>query len=53
MRDHKGVPLNIETIRLSFELRRIWKLATKKVFELRNPITGKTTEFPSLKCPRT
>ena len=43
MRDHKGVPLNIETIRLSFELRSIWKVATKRVFEVRNPITGETT----------
>ena len=42
MRLHEGVPLNIETIRLSFELRSIWKVATKRVFEVRNPITGET-----------
>src|SRR5271157_5611331 len=32
MRDHKGVPLNIETIRLAFEVR--------------NPSTGETTNIP-------
>jgi intracellular multiplication protein IcmO len=42
MRDHKGVPLNIDTVRRSFELRSIWKVATKRVFEVRNPITGET-----------
>ena len=44
VRDHKGVPLN--TIRLSFELRSIWKVATRRVFEVRNPITGETTDIP-------
>ena len=51
MRDHKGVPLNIETIRLSFELRSIWKVATKRVFEVRNPITGETTDIPVPEMP--
>ena len=36
MRDHKGLALNIETIRLAFELRCIWKVAMKRVFEVRN-----------------
>ena len=26
MREHKGAPLNIDTVRLSFELRSFWKL---------------------------
>ncbi len=51
MRDHKGVPLNIETIRLSFELRSIWKVATKRVFEVRNPMTGETTDIPVPEMP--
>jgi intracellular multiplication protein IcmO len=46
MRDHKAVPLNIETIRLAFELRCIWKVAMKRVFEVRNPATGETTDIP-------
>jgi len=46
MRDHKGVPLNIETIRLAFELRCIWKVAMKRAFEVRNPSTGETTDIP-------
>jgi intracellular multiplication protein IcmO len=45
MRDHKGVPLNIETIRLSFELRCIWKVATKRLFEVRDPATGEGTDI--------
>ena len=40
MRDHKGVALNIDTIRSSFELRCIWKIAMKKTFEVRDPATG-------------
>jgi intracellular multiplication protein IcmO len=46
MRDHKGVPLNIETIRLAFELRCIWKVAMKRAFEVRNPATGEKTDIP-------
>ena len=46
MRDHKGAPLNIETIRLAFELRCIWKVAMKRAFEVRNPSTGETTDIP-------
>ena len=37
LRDHKGVPLNIETIRLAIELRWIWKLAMEESVLLRNP----------------
>lgn len=40
MRDHKGVSLNIDTIRQSFELRCIWKVVVKKVFEVRDPASG-------------
>jgi intracellular multiplication protein IcmO len=29
MRDHKGVLLNIDTVRLSFELRSTWKVANE------------------------
>ena len=46
MRDHKGLALNIETIRLAFELRCIWKVAMKRVFEVRNAATGETTDIP-------
>jgi intracellular multiplication protein IcmO len=51
MRDHRGVPLNIETIRLAFELRCIWKVAIKRVFEIRNPVTGETTDIPVGEMP--
>ena len=51
MRDHKGVLLNIDTVRLSFELRSIWKVATKRVFEVRNPITGEITDIPVPEMP--
>jgi len=45
MRDNKGVSLNIETIRQSFELRCIWKVAVNRVFELRDPVTGETQDI--------
>ena len=51
VRDHKGVPLNIDTVRLSFELRSIWKVATKRVFEVRNPITDEMTDIPVPEMP--
>jgi intracellular multiplication protein IcmO len=51
MRDHKGVPLNIDTIRLSFELRSIWKVVTKPMFEIRNALTGETTDIPAPEMP--
>ena len=51
MRDHKGVLLNIDTVRLSFELRSIWKVATKRVFEVRNPITDEMTDIPVPEMP--
>ena len=44
MRDHKGIALNIDTIRLSFELRCIWKVVVKKAFELRDPVSGETRD---------
>ena len=43
LRDHKGVPLNIEVIRFSIELRWIWKLAMEKIVLLRDPDTGNVT----------
>jgi intracellular multiplication protein IcmO len=51
VRDHKGVLLNIDTVRLSFELRSIWKVATKRVFEVRNAITDETTDIPVPEMP--
>jgi len=51
MRDHKGVLLNIDTVRLSFALRSIWKVATKRVFEVRNPITDEMTDIPVPEMP--
>jgi intracellular multiplication protein IcmO len=51
VRDHKGAPLNIDTIRLSFELRSIWKVVTKRVFEVRDRITGETTDIPIPEMP--
>ena len=45
LRDHKGVPLNIEVIRFSIELRWIWKLAMEKKVLLRNVETGTVTEL--------
>jgi intracellular multiplication protein IcmO len=50
-RDHEGVVLNIETICLSFELRSIWKVATKRVFEVRKLISGETTDIPVPEMP--
>jgi intracellular multiplication protein IcmO len=46
MRDHKGVPIDIEKIRDALELRVIWKLAVKRVFELRDPKTGAIADIP-------
>ncbi len=45
LRDHKGIPLNIELIRFSIELRWIWKLAMEKIVLLRDPETGDLTEL--------
>jgi intracellular multiplication protein IcmO len=45
LRDHKGVPLNIEVIRFSLELRWIWKLAMEKIVLLRDPATGTVGEL--------
>jgi intracellular multiplication protein IcmO len=50
-RDHKGVALNIDTLRLSFELRSIWKAATKRVFEVRDPRSGETMDIPVPEMP--
>ena len=45
LRDHKGIPLNIEVIRFSVELRWIWKLAMQKKALVRNPETGVEREI--------
>ncbi len=45
MRDHKGVPINIETIRFALDLRGIWMLATQRIFCSRDPETGKVIEI--------
>ena len=45
LRDHKGVPLNIEVIRFSIELRWIWRLAMEKIVLLRDPASGAITEL--------
>ena len=36
----KGLPLNIEVIRFSIELRWIWRLAKEKIVLVRDPATG-------------
>jgi intracellular multiplication protein IcmO len=51
MRDHKGVLLNMDTVRLSFELHSTWKVATKRVFEVRNPITDEMANIPVPEMP--
>ena len=45
LRDHKGIPLNIELIRFSIELRWIWRLAMERVVLLRDPHAGHTREL--------
>jgi len=40
LRDVKGLPLNIEVIRFSIELRWIWKLAKEKIVLVRDPAIG-------------
>ena len=45
LRDRKGIVLNIEVIRFCIELRWIWKLAMEKIVLLRDPRTGKETEW--------
>ncbi|WP_145144342.1 type IV secretory system conjugative DNA transfer family protein [Roseomonas gilardii] len=51
MRDHKGVPINIETIRFALELRGIWMLATQRIFCSRNAETGDVIEIPVPEMP--
>ncbi len=45
LRDHKGVPLNIDVIRFSIELRWIWKMAMQRIYVLRDAETGNETEI--------
>ena len=51
MRDHKGIPINIEKIRFALELRGIWKLATRRIFEIRNTATGTIEDIPVPEMP--
>ena len=54
LRDHKGIALNIETIRLAIELRWIWKLAMKRVFEVSERRDRRDDRHPGPgTCPRT
>ena len=46
MRDHKGIPIDIEKIRFALELRTIWTLATLRVFLTRDRNTGQVEEIP-------
>ena len=46
IRDNKGISLDIDVIRFSFELRWIWKLATTGVCIVRNPQIGIETDIP-------
>ncbi len=41
LRDHKGIPLDIELIRLSIELRWMWRLAMDRIVLLRDRESGK------------
>jgi len=45
MRDHRGVPISIETIRFCLELRWIWTLASHRLFMVRDPSNGKIIEY--------
>jgi intracellular multiplication protein IcmO len=45
MRDHKGVPIDIEGIRFATELQSIVSLAIGKKFRRRDPTTGAVTEI--------
>jgi len=45
MRDNRGIPINIETIRFCLELRWIWTLATHRIFMVRNPKGGNPIEY--------
>lgn len=45
MRDHKGIPIDIEKIRYMVELRSIWTLAKQKVFLIRNLDGGEPKRF--------
>jgi intracellular multiplication protein IcmO len=51
LRDNKGISLNIEVIRLSIELRWIWRLAMERHFAMRDPETGIETVIDSEGIP--
>lgn len=48
LRDHRGVPLNIDTIRVALELRWIWRMAMERRAGVRDAATGATREVA---CP--
>ncbi|WP_338929238.1 type IV secretion system DNA-binding domain-containing protein (plasmid) [Roseomonas mucosa] len=51
MRDQMGIPINIETIRFSLELRSIDMLASHKIFLVRDAIGGKVSEISVTTMP--
>ena len=51
MRDHEGVPIDIEKIRFMVELKSIWLLATQKVFVVRDPATNTVREIAVPRIP--
>ena len=51
MRDHEGVPIDIEKIRFMVELKSIWLLATQKVFVVRDPVTNTVREIAVPRIP--
>ncbi len=46
MRDHKGIPIDIEKIRFMLELKSIWTLAMEKVFLVRDPDSNDVSRIP-------
>ncbi len=51
MRDHKGIPIDIEKVRYMVELKSIWTLAKQKVFLARNPNGGEPTRHDVPEIP--
>jgi intracellular multiplication protein IcmO len=45
LRDYKGVPLNVDVVRSSIELRWMFKLALQQIVLLRDPTTGNLQEL--------
>ena len=45
LRDHRGVPLNVNTMQDSTDLRSIWTLVIERIALLRDPIDGTETQI--------